>query len=220
MRINLFGIYQRFPLLVRSIISHAVFRPKRGKYAAFMGNVLVRENVEIGDYSYVGENGYLKNITIGKYCSIGINFRVICGSHTYRAFTTYTLSECIASPLYKARGGGITETLFDNTGDVTVGNDVWIGTDVLVVCGNKKLKIGNGAVIGAGSVVTKDVPPFAVVAGNPARVIKYRFSREVIQKLEELKWWDWPASELRKRLEELNEVCKREPDGQYRKGEI
>lgn len=103
---------------------------------------------------------------------------------------------------------------------MTVGNDVWIGTDVLVVCGNKKLKIGNGAVIGAGSVVTKDVPPFAVVAGNPARVIKYRFSREVIQKLEELKWWDWPASELRKRLEELNEVCKREPDGQYRKGEI
>lgn len=118
------------------------------------------------------------------------------------------------------QGGGITETLFDNTGDVTVGNDVWIGTGVLVVCGNKKLKIGNGAVIGAGSVVTKDVPPFAVAAGNPARVIKYRFSQEVIQKLEELKWWDWPASELRKRLEELNEVCKREPDGQYRKGEI
>ena len=75
-------------------------------------------------------------------------------------------------------------------GDINVGNDVWIGNNVIVMPG---VTIGNGAVIGAGAVVTKDVPPYAIVGGNPAKVIKYRFTEKQIEKLLEIKWWNWPV---------------------------
>ena len=80
---------------------------------------------------------------------------------------------------------------------VSIGNDVWIGARVIVLGG---VTIGNGAVIGAGSVVTRDVPPYAVVAGTPARLIRYRFEEPVIRRLEELRWWDKPEEELKRAL--------------------
>lgn len=79
-----------------------------------------------------------------------------------------------------------------------MGNDVWIGSRVMVVGG---VTIGDGAVIAAGAVVTKDVPPYAVVGGAPAKVIKYRFSEDIVKFLEELEWWNLPESELKKHIE-------------------
>ena len=82
-------------------------------------------------------------------------------------------------------------------GDVVIGNDVWIGRGVVILSG---VRVGNGAVIGAGAVVTKDVPPYAIVAGNPARIIRYRFSPEQIEELEQIAWWSWPDKEIERAI--------------------
>jgi serine acetyltransferase len=79
-------------------------------------------------------------------------------------------------------------------GDIIIENDVWIGATATIMSG---VKISNGAVIGAGSVVTKDVPPYAIVAGNPAKVVKYRFTEEQIEKLLSIAWWDWEEIKIR-----------------------
>ena len=88
-------------------------------------------------------------------------------------------------------------TAWDNKGDIVIGNDVWIGYEALIMAG---VHIGNGAIIGSRAVVTKDVPPYTIVGGVPARPIRKRFDEEVIQKLEALKWWDWSAEEIQQCL--------------------
>ena len=86
---------------------------------------------------------------------------------------------------------------WDNKGDIVIGNDVWIGYEALIMAG---VHIGNGAIIGSRAVVTKDVPPYTIVGGVPARPIRKRFDEEVIQKLEALKWWDWSAEKIQQCL--------------------
>ena len=88
-------------------------------------------------------------------------------------------------------------TAWDNKGDIVIGNDVWIGYEAVIMAG---VHIGNGAIIAARAVVTKDVPPYTIVGGVPARPIRKRFDEEVIQKLETLKWWDWSAEKICKKL--------------------
>ena len=88
-------------------------------------------------------------------------------------------------------------TAWDNKGDIVIGNDVWIGYEALIMAG---VHIGNGAIIGSRAVVTKDVPPYTIVGGVPARLIRKRFDEEVIQKLEALKWWDWSAEKIQQCL--------------------
>ena len=88
-------------------------------------------------------------------------------------------------------------TAWDNTGDIVIGTDVWIGYEAVVTAG---VHIGNGAIIAARAVVTKDVPPYTIVGGVPARPIRKRFDEEVIRTLETLKWWDWPAEKIRRCL--------------------
>ena len=98
-------------------------------------------------------------------------------------------------------------TSWDNKGDIVIGNDVWIGYEALIMAG---VHIGDGAVIGARAVVTKDVPPYAIVGGVPAREIRKRFAPDVIARLLELKWWDWPMMKIRKELPSLmNGDCNR-----------
>lgn len=130
----------------------------------------------IGDYSYVGEYCSIPYAIIGKFCSIGARCSIGGWQHDYTRKST--------SPRFYREV--MKQDYIDQELRVEIGNDVWIGDNVVILKG----KNGDGAVIGAGAVVTRDVPPYAIVAGNPARVIKYRFDDETIRKLLKEKWWD------------------------------
>lgn len=158
----------------------------------------------VGDGSYVGdasaEYGSLKcHVLVGRYCSIAHRVTFEVGlNHDYRYATTYPFDDVrINDP--------VNINHFDdaNKNQIVIGNDVWIGCDVIILGG---VHIGNGAVIGAGAVVAKDVPPYAIVVGNPARVIKYRFEPEVIQRLQNIKWWYWPAEQIRAKYPLMKDI--------------
>ena len=152
-----------------------------GKVRIGMGTILV-ENIRIE-----GAGG----VKIGNYCAIGPDLRVFTTNHDYRY---------AANQLWVYNLVGLPHRKYSK-GPVEIGNDVWIGERVIILSG---VKIGDGAIIGAGSVVTKDVEPFSIVAGVPAKHIKYRFPREVREKLLEFKWWEKKPHELVK-LKELFE---------------
>jgi acetyltransferase-like isoleucine patch superfamily enzyme len=138
---------------------------------------------------YTWEEGSI--LKIGAFCSISARVQIFLGGeHRAEWVTTYPFSWIWKS----ARGiQGHPKT----KGDVIIGNDVWIGIEALILSG---VKISDGAIIGARSVVTKDVPPYAIVAGNPARVIKNRFDDETINRLLKLQWWNWDDSKIEKYL--------------------
>ena len=166
----------------KSIVSHK---------AKVYGKTQVTSST-IGDYSYVGGNSRVIYADIGKFCSISGSVRLGMGTHTLDKLSTSP----IFTEKHNSTGHQWTNVQTDNPfRRVSVGNDVWIGTGVMVMGG---VTIGNGAVIGAGAIVTKDVPPYAVVAGVPAKVIRYRFTEEQIKVLLKLAWWNLPDSVLRK----------------------
>ena len=146
----------------------------------------------MGRYSYCGYGCTLINCRIGRFCSISDRVSIGLSSHPMEWVST--------SPAFHHGRGSIPKDLaaldYDAAPRRTViGNDVWIGQDVLVKPG---VTIGDGAVIGMGSVVTKDVPPYGVVAGNPARLIRFRFSPELAERLENSRWWDMEPRVLKR----------------------
>jgi acetyltransferase-like isoleucine patch superfamily enzyme len=157
---------------------------------SFEDGVIVRENTvlscaRICAYSYVGGNSTLCNCEIGRFCSIGPEVRIGLGIHPTRGvISTYPgFYSCHKSvPITFRRDASIVEYR-----SVNVGNDVWIGARAIVLDG---VRIGDGAVVGAGSIVTRDVPAYCVVAGNPARVVRERFSREQANRLVRFAWWE------------------------------
>jgi len=154
---------------------------------------------EVGEYTYgaprvVFPDGKLK---IGKFCSIAWNVTVYLGGN-HR--TDWIAMYPFPTPDGRWPGAEGIEDYLTTRGDVIIGNDVWIGSDVIILSG---VTVGDGAVIGAGSVVTADVEPYAIVAGNPARVLKKRFSDEVIGKLLEIRWWDWPYEKIDRNVQVL-----------------
>jgi chloramphenicol O-acetyltransferase type B len=153
-------------------------------------------NVRVGAHTYgiSRKTFYLptgrERVEIGKYCSIAEGVEFVFGDHPLHRVSTYPLRFLLrrervnADALYK--------------GPIRVGNDVWIGRNSLILA---NVEIGDGAVIAAGSVVTRNVEPYAVVAGVPARFVKYRFSAAEISELLAIRWWDWPEAEILQNLE-------------------
>jgi virginiamycin A acetyltransferase len=143
-------------------------------------------NIELGFRSTLGKNNYLVgDVKIGKYCQIGAYVAFHSTSHP-----TQTLSTYISSRLFDGELGKL-----KTVSPIEIGHDVWIGHGAIILSG---VSVGSGSIIGAGSVVTKDIPPYSVAVGNPAKILKSRFSPSVIEELLALKWWDYDDSELKK----------------------
>lgn len=146
----------------------------------------VTRNIKVGAFSYgipdIWQFSVAEKVNIGKFCSMAKNVKIYTGGeHRYDWATTYPFNHIMLEYSY-IQGHPATK------GNVVIGNDVWIGSDAKIMSG---VVIGDGAVIGANALVTKNVPPYAIVGGNPAEIIKYRFEKDVIEKFQQIKWWDW-----------------------------
>lgn len=152
---------------------------------------LIRERkVSLGAYSYGQLTDLLKfpiNTVIGRYVSIGPGVKIFQANHP--------LSFMSMHPFFYRKELGIVDKEMIDRRRINIGHDVWIGANAIITPGCST--IGNGSVIGAGAVVTKNIPTYAIVSGNPAKIIRYRYSRDQIEKLEKLKWWKKNLTELR-----------------------
>lgn len=170
----------------------------------YLNAVVADPSIEVGDYTIYNDfvndprqferNNVLyhypvnhERLRIGKFCSIacGAKFLFNCANHSLRSLSTYTF------PLFYDEwelDKADVASAWDNKGDIVIGNDVWIGFEAVIMAG---VHIGNGAIIGARAVVTKDVAPYTIVGGVPARAIRKRFDDATISRLESLRWWDW-----------------------------
>lgn len=182
----------------------------------YLQNVITKPNIEVGAYTIYNDfvhdprdferNNVLYHypvnedkLKIGKFCSIacGAKFLFTSGNHAMKSLSTYTF------PIFFEEWGLDPKDIrsaWDNKGDIVIGNDVWIGYEAVILSG---VKIGDGAIIGTRAVVTKDVAPYTIVGGVPARPIRKRFDDETIKALQALCWWDWEFDEIQKKLPAL-----------------
>ena len=184
--------------------------PRTGdRETVYLKNIVDNSNIEIGDYTIYNDfvhdlREFQKNnvlyhypinkdrLIIGKFCSIacGAKFLFNSANHKMASLSTYTF------PLFFEEWGLEKENVaqaWDQKGDIIIGNDVWIGYEAVILSG---VTIGDGAVIGCRAVVTKDVPPYTIVGGVPAKPIRKRFNEETIKELQKIKWWDWPEEKI------------------------
>lgn len=176
-------------------VDHSYVNKKSIKAAFFeagakLESPIYGKNCFIGAYSYMNDGGYIRsNVFVGRFCSIGRRVTIGAGSHSYKGVSTHPL-------------------LFNSTREfksTVINNDVWIGDGTIIMPG---VKIGQGAVIGANSVVTKDIPPYSIAVGQPCRPIKYRFSKLKINYLLKNDIFDFPINSLK----ELSEIIKQEDE--------
>lgn len=192
----------------------------------YLKNVISGPNIEVGDYTIYNDftddpRNFEKNcvlyhypvngdrLIIGKFCSIacGARFFFTAGNHSMKSLSNYTFP--VFFDEWGMEGKNIASA-WDNKGDIVIGNDVWIGYEAVILSG---VHIGDGAVIGTRAVVTKDVPPYTIVGGVPARPIRRRFDEETVEKLLSLRWWDRDEAWIRENLEhirngEIDKICK------------
>jgi len=149
--------------------------------------------MSFGKYTYgkpIINWGKDAKLIVGKFCSIGNNVNIyLGGNHRSDWVTTYPFGHIHKDKFNKFNGLGHPST----KGDVIIGNDVWIGSNVTIMSG---VNIGDGSVIANNSHVVKNIEPYSLVGGNPAKFIKYRFEKEQIEKLLEIKWWDWEDDKI------------------------
>lgn len=191
--------------------------PRTGdKETVYLKSVITKPNILVGEYTmyndFVNDPTQFENnnvlyhypinndkLIIGKYCSIacGAKFMFTSGNHKMSSLSTYPF------PLFFEEWdldkNNITDA-WDNEGDIIIGNDVWIGYESVIMQG---IHIGDGAIIATRAVVTKDVPPYTIVGGVPAKEIKKRFSEEIIKKLIKIKWWNWTENKIKMNLHHI-----------------
>ena len=183
--------------------------PRTGdRQTIYLKNAIQNPRIEVGDFTIYNDfvndpcdfqqNNVLYHypvngdrLAIGRFCSIacGASFLMNSANHAMGSLSTYVF------PIFYEEWdhGMVVTEAWDNRGDILIGNDVWIGYEAVILSG---VTIGDGAIVAARSVVTKDVPPYTIVGGVPAKPIRRRFDRETIDALLELRWWDWPAEKL------------------------
>lgn len=191
--------------------------PRTGdKQTIYLKNAITDPSIQVGDYTMYNDfvndpTGFEKNnvlyhypinhdrLIIGRFCSIGCGAKFLFNSanHTVSSLSTYPF------PLFfeewELEKKNVTDS-WDNKGDIIIGNDVWIGYEAVIMAG---VTIGDGAIIGARAVMTKDVSPYTIVGGIPAKSIRKRYSEETIDLLTELKWWDWPEERIAKNIKAI-----------------
>ncbi|GAB6180389.1 CatB-related O-acetyltransferase [Desulfotomaculum defluvii] len=189
--------------------------PRTGdKQTVYLKNVITDPSIMVGDYTMYNDfvndpiqferNNVLYHypvnhdrLIVGKFCSIacGAKFLFNSANHILSSLSTYPFLI-----FYEEWGLDIKDVAnaWDNKGDIVIGNDVWIGYEAIIMAG---VTIGDGAIIGARAVVTKDVPPYAIVGGVPAKPIRKRFPEETISALLEIKWWDWPRKKIAQNID-------------------
>lgn len=180
----------------------------------FEGWNAVGKNTEIsytsvGQGTYISDNCIIRMTKLGRYCSIGNNVQMGIGTHPTKVYVS-------THPAFfsTSKERGFTFAQKDTFEELTyidterkyvlsIGNDVWVGSNVIFTDG---LQIGDGAIVAAGAVVTKDVPPYAIVGGVPAKIIRYRFTDEEIEKLISIKWWQWDIAKLKQQSHLFNNI--------------
>jgi len=158
-----------------------------------LGTRVQLNNTTVGKHSYISANSLIRNSTIGRFCSIGPYVKIGLGRHPTQDFIS---THPVFYSLKKQSGATYSkEQYFAEEATVTIGHDVWIGASAVIMDG---VKIGNGAIIAAGAVVTKDVAPYEIVGGVPAKTIRFRFYADEIEKIQASKWWDMDDEWLKK----------------------
>lgn len=191
-----------------------IIYPRTGDIqTVYLKSVITKPTIEVGDFTIYNDfandpcdfekNNVLYHypinhdrLIIGKFCSIacGAKFIFNCANHSLKSLSTYTF------PLFFEEWDlpkSEVATAWDYKGDIVIGNDVWIGYDAVIMAG---VHIGDGAIIGTRAVVTKDVEPYSIVGGVPAKEIRKRFAPDVVAKLLELEWWNWPPEKIKKHI--------------------
>ena len=174
----------------------------------YLANNVYLSNSSIGYSSYIGNDSTLVNVSIGKYCSIADHVDAVCSTHPSSGFVSSHPAFYSTTHLCKAHVtvNKFEEALKTSEGrTVKIGNDVWIGSHVLIMGG---VTIHDGAIVGAGAVVTKDVEPYSIVVGIPAKVIKYRFDKNEIEYLKQIKWWDWDLEKISQNADCFEDIKK------------
>ena len=197
-----------------------IYPRTNNRETVYLKNVITNPNIIVGDFTmyndYVNDpklfekNNVLyqypinhDKLIIGKFCSIACGAKFIFNSanHTLSSLSTYPF------PIFFEEWGldvkNITNA-WDNKGDIVIGNDVWIGYEAVIMSG---VTIGDGAIIGTRAVVTKDVPPYTIVGGVPAKPIRKRFSEDVISCLLEIRWWDWSKERIAENINAIQSGC-------------
>ncbi|HEY3640814.1 MAG TPA: DapH/DapD/GlmU-related protein [Xanthobacteraceae bacterium] len=158
--------------------------------------------VELGDYSYIVNDSDAAHATIGKFCSIAAMTRINPGNHPMQRASQSHFSYR-ASMYFAGAADDADFFAWRRSHGVSIGHDVWIGHGAIILPGRT---VGTGAVIAAGAVVTKDVPAYGIVAGNPARFIRARFADEIAARLQRLAWWDWSHERLHAALPDFQKL--------------